>query len=160
MKKYAYKKPVLILIILSLLLIMPACGKSNASLDTAMLAHILLSQNEYEDQLSPISENAFYALYGIDPDNDYLDEFLVYVSTGATAEEIAILTATEKSEIKVLVEAVNERIESQIEGFENYIPKEIDKLKHPVLVTEGKYVILCISNNNEKANKLIGEFLE
>ncbi|MGI6751177.1 MAG: DUF4358 domain-containing protein [Anaerovoracaceae bacterium] len=155
-----YKTLILSMLILLTLIISTACSHQEIEIDTSLLAQSLVSHNTYQDKLSPIGEKAFYALYGIDEANDYLDDFQVYVSTGATAEEVAVLTATETSKAKTLGEAVNRRISAQIEGFENYVPKEVEKLMHPVLITKGKYVILCVSNHNEKADEIIGEFLK
>ena len=32
----------------------------------------------------------------------------------------------------------------------------MDKLNDPVLVVDGNYVIMCLSNNNSKAKEIIG----
>jgi hypothetical protein len=42
----------------------------------------------------------------------------------------------------------------------DYQPKEMEKLKNPVLVTAGNYVILCVSDDNAKAQKIIEEIIK
>ena len=48
------------------------------------------------------------------------------------------------------------RIEAQKKAFENYQPAEMDKLNDPVLVKQGKYVFMCLSDDNAKAKEIIG----
>lgn len=155
------KKNIIIIcaLVLALLPALAGCGgTSDVNLDPAALAEALVSQNDYEDPLSPLNDGAFYAIYGIDPAGGSLESYAVYASTGATAEEVAVLAATDTSKVKELETAVRDRIEAQKTGFENYIPKELEKLGDPVVEVHGRYVIMCISNHNDKAKEIIGEF--
>ena len=57
---------------------------------------------------------------------------------------------------KEIEAALKTRIENQKTAFKDYVPAEMDKLNDPVLVVDGNYVIMCLSNNNSKAKEIIG----
>ena len=86
-------------------------------------------------------------------DADAVTEGKVYVSTGATAEEIAVWYAASPEKVDIVKKALEERIDYQRTGFEDYNAQELTKLKNPVLEVKGQYVILCISD--EKAKSII-----
>jgi hypothetical protein len=83
-----------------------------------------------------------------------------YASTGATAEEVSIIEARDAESAQAVMEFARARIASQKAEFENYAPEEMAKLNDPVLVRAGKYVILCLSNDNAAAERIIGDFIE
>jgi hypothetical protein len=87
--------------------------------------------------------------------NSSINKQAVYVSSGATAEEISVWDAKNADAAKDIKTAVLARIEAQKAGFQDYVPAEMAKLKSPVLISEGDYVILCLSNDNEKAKQVI-----
>ena len=58
-----------------------------------------------------------------------------------------------------VVDAVEQRIQSQRDGFENYVPEELTKLEQPVVVQAGQYVILVISDDNDAAKNAIDAHL-
>ncbi|MBR6873120.1 MAG: DUF4358 domain-containing protein [Ruminococcus sp.] len=81
----------------------------------------------------------------------------VYIgSGGTTAEEIACFEATDNAAAGEIVTALNARVEAQKKAFENYQPAEMTKLGAPVIVQNGKYVFMCISDENDKAKEIIG----
>ena len=81
----------------------------------------------------------------------------VYVSSsGGTAEEIDCFEAKDADSAKAIADTLTARVESQKKVFENYVPEEMTKLNDPVLVTNGNYVYLCLSNDNDKAKEIIG----
>ena len=61
-----------------------------------------------------------------------------------------------ESAAKEIETALKTRIENQKTAFKDYVPAEMDKLNNPVLVVDGKYVFMCLSNNNDKAKEIIG----
>ena len=54
-------------------------------------------------------------------------------------------------------EAVNQRVADQKAAFEDYQPKEMTKLNDPLVDVMGKYVILCLSDDNSAAQAIIDE---
>lgn len=131
------------------LLLLTACGGQAVSADVDALADGLKSAVTFQDELTAMNDAAFDRLYAVDKADVVKKK--VYVSTGATAEEIAVFEAADEKAAGRIKEAVLQRIEDQKEGFVDYVPAEMTKLNDPVLVTKGKYVVLCLSNENDKA---------
>ena len=86
---------------------------------------------------------------------DQMSDRAVYIGTGATAEEIAVLDATSDEAAQRIYEALQKRVERQREDFEDYVPAELQKLEDPVLEKNGVQVVLCISDDNEAAQALL-----
>ncbi|WP_324825040.1 DUF4358 domain-containing protein [Sinanaerobacter sp. ZZT-01] len=135
-----------------------ACGeKSEVALNINEVAEALQSGITFEDQMNQVELPIFYALYNLSEEE--VDDAVMIGSTGATAEEIAVIKAKSEDMVDKVKEAVSERVEFQKEGFENYVPKELEKLSDPIIVTKGNYVILCVSEDNTKAQEIIDEYI-
>lgn len=132
---------------------MSACGGQAAALDAAALADRFIAEVPFDDQLSEVEENIITKIYDISAE-DY-KKAKVYVSTGATPEEVAVFEATDAAAADRIETALKEHIEEQKASFEDYIPKEMPKLESPVLVKKGGCVILCVSGHNDTAKDII-----
>jgi hypothetical protein len=145
-------------------LVFAGCGgagdRSGEALDMRALAEALIDGIAFEDRMEEASNDAFYALYAVDPADASVAGFVFYASTGATAEEVTVIEARDAESAPVVLECARARVASQKVEFENYAPEEMAKLNDPVLVRAGKYVILCLSNDNAAAEKIIGDFIE
>jgi hypothetical protein len=140
-----------------------ACGGSEkpaAELNIRDLAKTLMDGIAFADQMDAASDDAFYALYAINPADESIADFVLYTSTGATAEEVSVIEASGAESADDVFALVQRRISSQKSEFEDYVPAELAKLSDPVLVRSGKYIILCVSNDNTSAEKLIEDFIE
>jgi hypothetical protein len=140
-----------------------ACGgseKPDAELDIRDLANALIDGIAFEDQMDAASDDAFRALYAVDPTDGAIADFVLYTSTGATAEEVSVIEASDAENAPDVLVLAQRRISSQKSEYEDYVPGELVKLRDPVLVQSGKYIILCVSNDNASAEKLIEDFIE
>ena len=127
--------------------------KENVNLDE--LGEKLFTEITYEDTMEPVGEDALYRVYEVDPED--VVKAVAYQSTGFTAEEIALWECKDADSAQRVYEAMEERVAQQKESFTDYNPNEIPKLENPVLIKSGNYVFLCLSNDNAKAEELIGE---
>lgn len=132
------------------------CSVQNdmTEIDIGDLSSELLERAEFEDELSAINDTTIKKLYNI----DNYTKAVVYISSGATAEEIAVFEFDSKETAADGLKKALVRIEEQKAGFESYIPREIQKLDNAVVKQSGEYVIICISNNNE-AEKIITQYI-
>lgn len=128
--------------------------QANASLSAAELADKLFNDIEYVDSLGEISPEMIEKLYGIS--SDKYSSAKVYVGGASTAEEIACFDAADETAAGEILSACQARIDSQIKAVEDYNPDELAKLNDPVLVTRGNSVYMCLSNDNDKAEEIIG----
>lgn len=152
MKFNGMKKRIMIgLIGTAALMAFTGCGKKEAkNIDVKTTANSLLSEIKYEDQLSEVNYDLVYDMEDIN-----ITESVVYVSSGATAEEIAAIKCETKEDAAKVEAALEERVKEQKDSFENYVPKELDKLDKAVIVKAGNTVVLSVSNDDAKAKEII-----
>ena len=140
-------------------LMIAACGKRESSLNVTETAQALSEQGSFEDTLSEAQNNIFEMLYyGVDMNT--VEELRFYMSTGATAEEVMVAKCTTEAAAETLTGIARERVAYLKSSFENYVPKELTKLENPVLRREGRYVILCISADDNKAKSILDQQLK
>jgi len=144
-----------------------ACGGSgdensddaldDLTLDVSQFASDLQSRLTFQDDMSPVDTAVFYQLYGLD--ETVADEAALIASTGATAEEIAVIHAASSDQVEAVKDAVKQRIQNQKDGFENYVPQELTKLNDPRITLAGQYVILVVCDDSEAARNAINDCL-
>ncbi|MBQ4523886.1 MAG: DUF4358 domain-containing protein [Lachnospiraceae bacterium] len=150
------KKTIAAMMVCLTLFAMTGCSddkKEDRVIDVHTMAQSLLNDITYEDQLTPVEGNMFQMIYGISEED--VTEYEAYVSTGATAEEITVIKAKDEATAEAIEEKLSDRVEAQKSSFASYIPKEVEKLDEAVVYQEGVYVILSISNEDEKAENII-----
>ena len=129
--------------------------QTDVTIDVTALADSLHDGLTFQDQLTGLDGDAAMNIYGLDSSS--VVQLKVYVSTGATAEEIAVIETTGGDAVETVQAAMEKRVEDQKAAFENYQPKEMTKLGDPLLETRGNYVILCLSDDNDAARAIIDE---
>lgn len=128
------------LLALSLLLGLSGCGSTGGTLDMQALAEDLLKNGGFSDELWKIDDSMVQKLYNMD---DYT-QALVYVGSGATAEELALFAFPSEDAAAQGFEKAQARLESQIADYRTYLPQEVPKLQNAVAKQWGKYVIVCV----------------
>jgi hypothetical protein len=151
-------------LVLFCVIALTACGgageRAGETLDIRGLAEALIGGIAFADRPEEASADAFYAMYAIDPADESVTDFVFRTSTGATAEEVTIIEARDAESATALMKIARARIASQKAEFEDYAPDEMTKLNDPVLLRKGKYIILCLSNDNAAAETIIEGFIE
>ncbi len=137
-----------------MIFLLTACGKKNTSIDIIKLSEDLLENVPFTDELTMADEKTVEHLYSID---NAVSE-VVYIGSGATAEEIAIFQFASEEDADNALPSVQKRITDQKEGFESYIPIELKRLDNAVLEKQGCYIILCVSDGTE-AEEIIRRYL-
>lgn len=134
-----------------------ACGGKEPQLDPKQAAEQLKAELAFEDSLSELDQSRFETLYSVNSSD--ISDLAVYIGTGATAEEIAVIKAADQAAAKRVKEALLGHIEDRRESFEDYLPKELAKLESPVLEVHGRYVFLCVCGDPAAAEKVIDGLL-
>lgn len=130
-------------------------AQTDVTKDVVAIADKLKSDITYKDQLNELSPEMVEKHLKVS--QDLYTAGKVYIgSGGATAEEIACFEAKDSESAGKIKEALEARVESQKKAFENYQPQEMDKLNSPVIIQQGNYVFMCISDDNSKAEEIIG----
>ena len=143
------KKTGIWMIALVLLCMLAGCGGKNAvEADVEAITDGLKGAVTIKDeQTTP--EITVDQLYGIDAADVVKAKY--YTGT-STAEEIVAIEAKDEDTAVRIKEALDKHIQEQKEIYADYAPEELTKLGNPVLVSKGKYVVLCVSDENDKAN--------
>ena len=139
-----------------LFLFAAGCAEQGAdvSVDVEKAADELIAGIKFSDQMSAVDEKTAQRLFALG-DGDAV-KMKVYESTGATAEEVAVFEAKDADAAGRIRDAAETRIGDQRDAFQDYQPKEMEKLKDPVLEVQGNYVFLCVSDDKAGAEKIIG----
>ena len=125
----------------------------NVKIDISKLAAELLDSQIFEDNLDEIDKETVIKRYGFN--SEIIKNIKAYIGTGATSEEILIIELSDKNGIEEIEKNIEMKIEERKNDFQNYLPQEIFKLENYVLENKGNYIILCISNNYDKAKEVI-----
>ncbi len=134
-------------------------GEEALSVDIEQLGNALITDIEFADELDAVEDRVAAGLYGYTEETG-VEKALVYLSSGATAEEIALFEAKDKESAAKIEELVKARVEGQIVSFRDYVPDEVPKLENCVLKVKDRYVALCVSNHNEKAEEIIAGYFK
>lgn len=166
------KRKILFTVVMTVIaaVVLAGCGGENAAKEnedganladrlaaagTEEIAVYLQEGLEFEDVMQSLDSDIAMSLYNLT--DEQVSDCHMIGSTGATAEEIAVFKIKEGQE-EAVENACGERIEAQKAVFENYVPKEMEKLSKPVMVAEGDTMIVVVCNDAEKAAELIDDF--
>ena len=146
--------------ILALLLVAicaTSCGNNAVEVNIDSLAEAVVSSLELEAELMKIDNEMAYYIHDV---ADEVKDTVVYLGSGATAEEVAVFEAKNKAAMKELKEEIADYIDDKREEYENYIPKEVARINKAVIVEKGNYLVLCINNDNEKTRSFIESYFK
>lgn len=158
------KKSIIIIVLFVIILIVIIFAvrmipkEQNINMNIQELAKELSSAPIYEDNLSEIDKDSIIKKYNFNEQK--IKNIVSYVGTGATAEEILIIELLDKKDIEETKQIIETKIDERKLDFQNYLPKEVSKLENYYLISKGNYIILCISNNYNKADEIIMKYMK
>lgn len=142
------------IILIMMLGLLTGCGKKEvANINAEDIANRLLNEVEYGGNLDQMNDEMIALLYDVNAED--VSKQIVYCSTDATADEIAVFEATSDDAAKRIEDVVNQRVEDQKASFEGYEPKEVEKLDKAVVKRVGNVVALSVSSDSDKAREII-----
>jgi len=162
------KKIITLVLVLTTIMTLAACGGGTQDynpytrdLDEDAFAATLLAKIEFGDIMTEVDDDAagvLYSLYGL-TENDY-DDLSVYMSTGATAEEIAVISVENEDQAAKVGAVLVDRIDAQIKSYENYAPDEVEKLSNAIVEQVDDVVILIVCEDYEQYRTAKDDFLK
>lgn len=133
--------------------LLTACGGGDAKdVDTSALAGSLVGDIVYEDELKIMEAETIG--YYIDI-ADGVESIMYMGVNGTTGEEVAVFKAPDEETAKTMEANVKEYLDDQKSSFEDYIPEAAARIDNAVLEQEGNYVVLCVSDDPDKAEEII-----
>ena len=130
----------------------------DSTVDVRKIGDELCENVKFKDNLSMINPKLMSILYGIEPSE--VQNGVIYMGGGATAEEIAIFEVKNAKEAEKIESKMNTRVENKKRDFENYIPQEMTKLNKPLILKSDKIIALCISDDNSAAEKILKKYIK
>ena len=156
------KKKIVIIGIILIIIIIGVCIKfifsdtnTEITLDMPKLAEELINAQIFEDQLNEVDKESIIKKYNLNAEK--IKNVDAYVGTGATAEKILIMELLDKKDISETKKIMETQIEERKLDFQDYLPKEVFKLENYILESKGNYIVLCISNDSDKAKEIINK---
>lgn len=128
-------------------------------IDVQTVADTILKNGDFKDNLAVVDNSmALGRLYNLDAGQIEASAF--YTNSNATAEEIAVIKTTSSDYVDTVKAAYETRVSGQQDACRDYLPDEMTKLESAVIYVNGNYVILCISNDNTKAEGIIEDIFK
>lgn len=134
--------------------LLTGCGKKEVTnIKPDDIVNRLLKEVTYGGNMDQMNDDMIAILYDVNAED--VSKQIVYCSTDATADEIAVFEATSEDAAKRVEEVVKQRVTDQKASFEGYEPKEVEKLEKAIVKRVGKVVVLSVSNDSDKANEIL-----
>lgn len=128
-------------------------SRGEKDIDPAEAAAAIVEQVDMKDNLMEAKGDVALAYYAMD---NKVKSYSVYVSSsGATAEEVAVLRVGSAGDADHAKQIIQTRVDTQSAMFENYQPGEMVKLGAPVIETRGNVVYLVICDDPQQAKDAI-----
>lgn len=146
-------KNLIYILLITVPILLSACSQEK-EIDINQLSSEILQNVNFSDELVPADAATIQKLYHIDNAVNQA----VYLSSGATAEEIAVFEFETNDAAVAAMTEIQKRLENQKESYQSYMPKEIQKLENAIMKQSGRYVIFCVSEGTE-AEKILNKYL-
>lgn len=134
------------------------CGQKAKTVDYDLeaLASKLLDDGGFSDLLAPITKDIAASFYSFD--DAEVSECVIYCSTGATTEEIALFKCDNEDAAAKLKANAEKRVETQKTIYESYAPAEPPKLDEAIVEQNGLYVFYIVSADSGMAQAVLDSF--
>ena len=140
------------------LLCLTACGKGgkNVELDVEALASALQSETVTSDTLTQAAPEMFSSIYFVE--SDQMEAGAAYLSSGATACEVAVIQSKDASQTKEVEKLFENRVTNQSNLYASYAPEEVTRLDAAIIKSAGSYTVLCVCDDTDKAEEILKEY--
>lgn len=136
-----------------------ACGKGEPKEVTAAaddIAKELVSETVTSDTLTKSTADFLAATYFLDMNE--VEDSAAYFSSAATACEVAVIKCKNPDYVKETETLLKQRTDSQKSLYETYNAPEASRLEKAIIKTSGNYAVLCVSDDNDKAEEILSKY--
>ena len=138
-----------------LVLLLAACGGKDAAKPyDAGAAEAILASGCFSEQLEELPATLIYDRL----DGESLTSSVVYASTGATAEELAVLVCSDEKAAAAAKEVLQARIDAQKAVLASYQPREISKLDNALLEQRGSTVLMVVAADDAAVKAALADW--
>lgn len=126
------------------------CGQAaEAEVQLDELAFKIKDSVEFSEELYLLDEGIARQLYGVGEDA----QCAAWAGAGATAEELAVFELPDEAAAGTLVSSLRSRNDERIDDYADYLPDEVPKLQNTLLLSNGRYVLLCTAPDTAGARE-------
>lgn len=144
----------------------PSQVPSGTELQTATIENLdiegifseLSGKITFKDTMQIVDDGYSEMLINIAP--ALYSDCILYMGSGATAEELLLFQAADEASAKSIVEELNTHIEDQRLAFEDYDPEELKILEHAYITSNGSVIICCVCDEHSAAKELIDKYVQ
>lgn len=126
------------------------CGQAaEAEVQLDELAFQIRDSVESSEELYLLDEGIARELFGAPEDA----QCVAWAGAGATAEELAVFELPDEAAAGTLVSSLRSRNDERIDDYADYLPDEVPKLQNTLLLSNGRYVLLCTAPDTAGARE-------
>lgn len=146
-----------IMVLLCIFTALAGCGNGGSDeaheYDIDELSAKIVDSGAFSDILSEVNDDIVISYYGFDAAD--VDSMNVYISTGATTEEVGLFKCTDTDAASRVLEKAQERAKAQKTAYQSYAPAEVPKIDDAVIKADGVYVFYIVANDYGPVNSLL-----
>lgn len=90
-------------------------------------------------------------------DTDKVNSAVAYASSGTTACEVAVIESKDASKAAEVEKNFKTRVENQKNLYASYNAEEAARLDDAIIKSAGVYTVLCVCDDNAKAEEILKE---
>ncbi len=145
-----------------LALSLTACGSSSNS--SSQTKEVSIDTDKLAQELLETVTSDTLAKSSVDPSTIYfydtadVESAVSYASSGTTACEVAVIESKDASNTEEIEKLLQTRVDNQKELYASYNAAEADKLDDAIIESTGKYTVLCVSDDQDKAKEILKEY--
>ena len=141
-----------LLLALVVAVIIFAAGKKESRASFEKVSQAVSSQIA-PDQMEKAESRYLKKIYGLNA-GDY-DDVMIYIpSNSMSAQELLLIKLADVSQSDSVIEAIEERIRSQLNVFEGYAPVQVAVLENAVVDPQSNYILYVSGDNAEKTDEV------
>ena len=139
------------------LLLLSACTakEEQVSFDPSATAQAVLDSGAFSETLEQLDTQVAVMLFGLEGAAEDYEGSVVYYSTGATSEIVAVIQTEEEGDTETVAQTLQTWVDSQVEATRDYQPAEVEKLEHAILEQRGTTVLLVVAADWETAAQAV-----
>lgn len=148
------KKAVLAVVSLIMAFSLVACGSK--TVDINAFRDDVLKNVEFAVELNEIDTQLFSTIYGVELPADAKAQ--VWCGSAAAADQFAIFTVENSSEIQAVKKSVEEMRDNLAATYSTYATEQLDRINNAVIRTNDKYVVFIITEDYKNAGTLADKY--
>lgn len=139
------------------LLCVAGCGTIK-EVDLNSLCSEIMAAQIFDEDLTQVKTSV--TLKRLSLEEADVEECISYAGTKAVVDEVVLIKAVSPEAAQNVLSSLEKHIALQQKSYASYRPEEVPKLDSAVSVCEGNYVMLVVSNDNQKAEEIVNNSIK